>query len=112
MEFSLRILGLNKIYHGLDLLGARAPRVGQQAIHSALVKAKNSARTYPPQPVGSKYRRTKTYFNSFQVIKIPDGWSLQSDATDPRGRAYTVFVGGDDKGGGMAWNTKHWPVIS
>ena len=109
MEISIKMGGFSQLYKNLDYLGQAAPKVGQQKIRSALVRAKEAARTYPAH--SSDYKRTKTYYKSFKVVKISDGWSLQSDAISPRGRAYTVYVGGDENGGGMSWNTRHWPII-
>ena len=111
MQIDLTARGFKEMYSALDHLAVEVPKVGLRQMRSALVRARDKARKYPGKPAGSKYKRTRTYFKSFAVVKISDGWSLQSDAIDPRGRAYTVYVGGDESGGGQSYNTTHWPII-
>ena len=110
-DFEVKIDGLDTVIAGLETFQVAAPRALKGEIRSGLIQAREEARTYPPYHSITGYVRTHTYFRSFRVVQIPEGWALQSDAVDPRGRAYTVYVGGDEAGFGQSWNTGHWPII-
>lgn len=74
---------------------------------------------YPPPPPGSRYKRTNTYRDSWKQTDVrltADGLvkSIESDATDPYGRTYSVLVGGDEAGKGQ-WGVHKqtgWPLIA
>jgi hypothetical protein len=72
-------------------------KVPKKVIKEELEGARDEARAYPPELPGQRYRRTGTYYKSFQIKPVTSGYVLESDARQ-NGRAYTQYVGGDNMG--------------
>lgn len=76
-------------------------------------------RTEPPPKVGSDYVRTHTYQRGWErsdVRLIGTGLvgTISNDAIDPKGRAYSRLVGGDEAGTGQLpmHRDTGWPLMA
>lgn len=83
----------------------------QKVIKPIVEEGVEEARTYPPAPVGSRYRRTGTYGRSFKIESVGRGYRMVSDARQ-KGRSYTKYVGGLADGSSQAEIHKgRWQLI-
>lgn len=110
----------DQVQRGIRNIGQALPNIGKKHILAAMKRAKKTGSGgyssgpysgYNVPPRGA-YVRTGTYGKSFDVIQ--DGLSVRLVSEAYRdGHPYSVFVGGDARGGGQASvHAGRWPKIA
>lgn len=114
MQISIRIKN-DSVFVGIRKFGEAIPDITKRALQRTMQSAVRIAKVYPAQPAHSRYVRTYIYRESFSIRPEHSGnvykYVLESDAVSPRGRHYTIYVGGNSGGLKQAWNNYHWPLI-
>ena len=97
---------------GLQNLSAEIPKIGKNQIYKTMTKVITIIKVYPPQPAGSKYKRTFRLQKSWTVEANGEmGYTIKSNAVTPRGRLYTKYVVGTAYGTEQAGQNAHWKLL-
>lgn len=109
-QLSLTVRNAQLVRMGLQNLGAEIPKIGKGQIYNAAMQTVARMKIYPPQPPGSKYKRTYVLQRSWSVNVLDNGYSITSDAAR-KGRPYTKYVVGTAYGTEQAGVNAHWQLL-
>lgn len=109
-QLSFTVKNAQLVRMGLQNLDAEIPKIGKGQIYNAVTNIAATMRIYPPQPAGSKYKRTFVLQRSWTVEAKEKGYAVKSDAAR-KGRPYTKYVVGTAWGTEQAGVNAHWNLL-
>jgi hypothetical protein len=107
-----RVEGVKETIRALDGFIKAEMKMADREVELGAGRAVSKTQKYPPPLAGSTYERTGIYGKTFSIRRIGQGQRLMTSNAIQRGRGYSPFVGGGERGQEQAAiHHGRWPVF-
>jgi len=109
-QISVKVTNGDLVRKGLESLRSDIPKIAKSRMFKHMENIVRKMKIYPPKPAGSRYVRTFTLRNSWQIRQKDNGYTISADPVQ-RGRRYGKYVVGDAYGEQQASQNSHWQLF-